>query len=134
MASSLNPYISFAGDARQAMEFYQEVFGGALTLNTYAEFGGPDTHTDKIMHGMLESDLGFVLMASDLPPGAEHKPGDNISVSLSGDDAEQLRGYWQKLSAKGTVTIPLERQMWGDEFGACVDQFGINWMVNISQA
>ncbi len=134
MASRLNPYISFAGDARQAMEFYESVFGGTLTLNTFGEFSPPDSpDADKIMHGMLETDSGFTLMGADAPPGTGHHPGDNIAVSLSGDDTEELRGYWAKLSDGGTVTVPLEKQMWGDEFGACVDQFGISWMVNITQ-
>jgi PhnB protein len=134
VASRLNPYISFAGDARQAMEFYKDVFGGNLTLSTFGEFGGEDpAETDKIMHAMLETDSGFTLMASDTPPGMEHKPGDNIAVSLSGDDAGELRGYWDKLADGGTVSVPLEKQMWGDEFGACVDRFGISWMVNIGQ-
>ena len=62
-----------------------------------------------------------------------HRPGDNIAVSLSGDDADDLRGYWEKLSDGGTVTMPLEKQMWGDEFGMCIDRFGISWMVNIGQ-
>ncbi|WP_248963326.1 VOC family protein [Sphaerisporangium perillae] len=134
MTSRLNPYISFAGNARQAMEFYKDVFGGTLTLNNYGEYGAPDSEgADKIMHGMLETDSGFTLMASDTPPGMEHNPGDNISVSLSGDDADELRGYWQKLCDGGTVSVPLEKQMWGDEFGACVDRFGIAWMVNIGR-
>jgi PhnB protein len=134
MASRLNPYISFDGDARQAMEFYERVFGGTLTLNTFGEYGAPDSgHADKIMHAMLVTDSGFTLMASDTAPGMEHNPGNNITVSLSGDDAEELRGYWEKLSDGGTVTVPLEKQMWGDEFGACVDRFGIPWMVNIGQ-
>lgn len=134
MNSRLNPYISFAGDARQAMEFYHGIFGGSLTLNTFAEFGGTDAaYASQIMHGRLESDNGFVIMASDTPPGMAHNPGDNISVSLSGDDGDELRGYWAKLSEGGTVTVPLEKQMWGDEFGACVDRFGISWMVNIGQ-
>jgi PhnB protein len=134
MASRLNPYISFDGNARQAMEFYQGVFGGALTLNTFGEFGEQDAAiTDKIMHGMLEADSGFTLMGADTPPGMEYNPGDNIAVSLSGDDAEELRGYWDKLSEGGTVTVPLEKQMWGDEFGQCVDEFGLHWMVNIAQ-
>jgi len=89
---------------------------------------------DKIMHGTLETDPGFTLMGADLPPGTAHNPGDNIAVSLSGDDADALRGYWEKLSENGTVSVPLEKQMWGDEFGMCVDPFGINWMVNVSQA
>lgn len=135
MASRLNPYISFPGSARQAMEFYKHVFGGTLTLNTYGESGAPDIpEADKIMHGMLETDSGFTLMGSDTPPGMAYNPGDNISVSLSGDDTDELRGYWEKLSAGGTVSVPLEKQMWGDEFGMCVDQFGINWMVNIAQS
>ncbi len=134
MTSRLNPYISFNGNAREAMEFYKNVFGGTLTLNTYGEFGQPDApEADKIMHGALETDLGFALMGADAPPGTTSNPGDNITVSLSGDDAEQLRDYWDKLSSGGTVSVPLEKQMWGDEFGQCVDQFGIGWMVNISQ-
>ena len=134
MASRLNPYLNFPDNARQAMEFYMSVFGGTLTLNTFGEFGEQNSpEADKIMHAMLETDSGFTLMASDLPAGMEHNPGSNIAVSLSGDDADELRGYWQKLSGDGTVSVPLERQMWGDEFGMCVDQFGIAWMVNISQ-
>jgi PhnB protein len=134
VASRLNPYISFPGDARQAMEFYKRVFGGTLTLSTFGEFGAQDSpDADKIMHGMLATDSGFTLMGADTPRGMEHNPGNNISVSLSGDDADDLRGYWDKLSNGGTVTVPLEKQMWGDEFGACVDQFGVGWMVNIGQ-
>jgi len=134
MASRLNPYISFAGDARQAMEFYESVFGGTLTLNTFGEFSPPDSPgADNIMHGMLETDSGFTIMGADTPPGMDHNSGDNVAVSLSGDDTEELRGYWAKLSDGGTVTVPLEKQMWGDEFGACVDQFGISWMVNVAQ-
>ena len=72
--------------------------------------------------------------ASDAPPGIDRQPGNNISISLSGEDADELRGYWEKLSMGGTVTTPLEKQMWGDEFGQLVDKFGISWMVNIGQA
>ncbi len=134
MASRLNPYISFADNARQAMEFYNGVFGGTLTLNTFGEYGAQDSpDADKIMHGMLETDSGFTLMGADTPSGMEHSPGTNIAVSLSGDDADELRGYWEKLSTGGTVSVPLEKQTWGDEFGMCVDQFGIGWMVNIGQ-
>ena len=134
MASRLNPYISFDGNARQAMEFYRRVFGGTLTLNTFGELDAPDTpYADKIMHGMLETPSGFTLMGADVPPGGEYQPGNNITISLSGDDADELRGYWDRLSEGGTVTVPLEKQMWGDEFGMCVDQFGVGWMVNIGQ-
>ena len=134
MASLLNPYLSFDGDARQAMEFYESVFGGTLTLSTFGEFGAADApEADKIMHGQLETASGYTIMGADVPPGVEHQPGSNIAVSLSGDDADELRGYWTRLSEGGTVTVPLEKQMWGDEFGMCADRFGIGWMVNIGQ-
>jgi PhnB protein len=88
---------------------------------------------DNIMHGMLETPQGFTLMGADTPPGMEHKPGSNMTISLSGDEADELRGYWEKLSTGGNVSMPLEKQMWGDEFGMCEDQFGVPWMVNITQ-
>jgi PhnB protein len=135
VATRLNPYISFTDNARQALEFYRGVFGGELTVNTFGDFGQADSpDANKIMHGMLVTESGLALMGADTPTGMTHNPGDNISVSLSGDDADELRGYWDKLSANGTVSVPLEKQMWGDEFGMCTDQFGINWMVNITQS
>lgn len=133
MASTLNPYLGLPDTARQAMEFYQDVFGGELTMNTFGEFGaadGPDK--DKIMHAQLVTESGFTLMASDTPTGMDYTPGSAISISLSGDDVDELRGYWAKLAEGGTVMMPLEKQMWGDEFGMVADQFGISWMVNIA--
>jgi PhnB protein len=133
VTSRLNPYLNFSGNARQALEFYQGVFGGSMTLNPYGEFEGKDSPiADQVMHGQLETDLGFTLMCADTPPGTELQAGNNVSVSLSGDDTEALRGYWQGLSEGGTVAVALEKQMWGDEFGMCIDRFGTQWMVNIA--
>ncbi|HET9142483.1 VOC family protein [Actinophytocola sp.] len=134
MASRLNPYISFTDNARQAMEFYKEVFGGTLTLNTMGEFSASPEDAEKIMHAMLETPGGYTIMGADTPTGMEHNPGTNIAVSLSGDDAAELRRYWEKLADGGTVSVPLEKQMWGDEFGMCTDKFGVGWMVNIAAA
>ncbi|MFE0652058.1 VOC family protein [Streptomyces sp. NPDC059534] len=135
MPSRLNPYINFDGDARQALGFYQGVFGGTLEVNTYGDFGAKEAGAaaDKIMHGMLETEGGFTLMAADVPPGMAFNPGTNISVSVSGEDADELRGYWDKLSSGGTIAVPLDKQMWGDVFGMCTDRFGITWLVNINQ-
>lgn len=133
MATTLNPYLNFPGTARDAMEFYEGVFGGTLTVMTFGDAGAegvPDP--TQVMHANLEAPNGFTLMASDLPLGMPHTPGSSIVVSLSGDAADELRGYWEALSAGGTVTAPLERQMWGDDFGACTDRFGVPWMVNIA--
>jgi PhnB protein len=132
MASQLNPYLGFRDTARPAMEFYQNVFGGDLRINTFAEFGAAEgAEAENVMHARLETPSGFVLMASDTPAHMEAQSGSSITVSLSGEDADELRGYWDKLSEGGTVTMPLEKQMWGDDFGMCTDRFGTPWMVNI---
>lgn len=134
MPAQLNPYISFAGNAREALTFYQSVFGGELRLNTFGEFGQSDApFADQIMHGQLQAPNGFALMGADTPPGMEYTPGSAITVSLSGD-APELRDYWNKLSEGGTVSIPLQKQIWGDEFGQCIDRFGVPWLVNIAGA
>jgi PhnB protein len=134
MASVLNPYISFDGNAREAMESYRDIFGGDLTISTFGEFGQADSPiADKVMHGQLSAPNGMVLMGADNPPDTKHEPGNNIAISLSGTDADELRGYWSKLADGGQVAVPLEKQMWGDEFGMCTDRFGIGWMVNIGQ-
>lgn len=136
MGTLLNPYISFQGSAKDAMKFYHSVFGGELTLNTFGEAQATQdpAEKDKIMHAMLTSDSGMVLMASDTPPGMDYTPGTNYSVSLSGDDEAELRGFWDKLSSGGTVTVPFEKAPWGDIFGMCVDKFGVQWMVNVTPA
>ena len=134
MAVRLNPYLSFRDDAREALEFYQSVLGGQLALSTFGEqpmFEGP-ADQDKIMHGMLETEDGLTLMASDTPSGMEFVPPAGFSVSLTGDDEPRLRKCWDGLSADGTINMPLEKAPWGDTFGMCTDRFGVNWMVNIA--
>ena len=129
----LNPYLTFAGNAREAMESYRDVFGGNLTINTFGEYGPAEgVDPDKVMHAMLVTASGFTLMASDTLPGTDYRPGNTIAISLSGTEADELRGYWSKLSDGGKVTVPLETQMWGDEFGMCTDRFGVDWMVDIT--
>ncbi len=140
MTTRLNPYLNFPGTSRQAMEFYQSVLGGDLRMNTFGEYGGAPEglQADNVMHAQLETSSGFTLMASDSPGSPDQGAGQatsearGVSLSLSGEDAEELRGYWEKLSARGSVTMPLEKQMWGDEFGMLVDEFGMTWMVNIT--
>ena len=138
MSTKLNPYLGFRDNARQAMEFYQTVFGGDLTVSTFRDFHASEdpAELDKVMHSALETPTGFNLMASDTPNSMDYKPGNNYSVSLSGDseDAAVLRGYWDRLVDGGSVTMPLEVAPWGDSFGMCVDKFGVAWLVNIAGA
>jgi PhnB protein len=85
------------------------------------------------MHGMLETDAGYTIMAADITSGMEYHPTAGFSVSLSGDTADPLRGYWEKSSASGTTTMPLQKQARGDEFGMCVDGFGVSWLIDITR-
>ncbi len=135
MAQTLNPYLNFDGNTREAMEFYQTVLGGELNVSTFGEYGAPEgVDPEGIMHAQLTTPAGFTLMASDGPPGQAVTSGSNFSISLSGDDGEALHGYWDGLADGGQVMMPLEKQMWGDEFGMLVDKFGMPWMVNIAGA
>src|SRR5687767_5782535 len=104
MASTLNPYIGFKDTARPALEFYKEVFGGELTISTFDEYGAADGDAASgVMHGQLETDQGFTLMAADTPPGMDYQEGASISISLSGDDADDLRRWWDQLSQDGAI-------------------------------
>lgn len=134
MASRLNPYLNFQGNTRQAMEFYQSVLGGELSVHTFGDSGITEgVDPEHVMHATLETPEGFTIMAADLPPGMPFEAGGPISVSVSGEDAETLQSYWDGLSAQATVIMPFEPQVWGDVFGMCLDQFGIKWMVDIVQ-
>jgi PhnB protein len=130
----LNPYLSFRDNAREAMSFYHSLFGGELTVSTFAELhaSADPSEQHKIMHSQLESTDGLVLMGADTPEGMEYRPQAGVSVSLSGEEEARLRGYWERLSEGGTVTMPLEKAPWGDTFGMCVDRFGTSWMVNVA--
>jgi PhnB protein len=135
MTVRLNPYLSFRGNAREAMEFYQSVFGGKLDVSTFADAGGmgvPDDEQGNVMHAMLEVPEVLTLMGADTPSHMDWAPATGMSVSLSGDDDATLRGWWDSLTADGKTTVPLEVAPWGDAFGMVTDKYGIDWLVNIT--
>ena len=135
MPSRLNPYISFADNARQAMEFYQQVFGGELSLNTFGEYGRRRTRRvpTRSCTACSRPTNGFTLMGADTPPGMEYQPGNNMAGQPERRRRRRAARLLGEAVAGGNVSVPLEKQMWGDEFGMCEDQFGIAWMVNIAQ-
>lgn len=136
MPTLLNPYFSFRDTAEEAMTFYRSVFGGELSISRFSEYGASEdpAEQDKVMHSMLTTGTGMVLMASDTPNSMDLTVGDNVSVSVSGDDEAVLRGWWEELGAGGTVTMPLEEAPWGGLFGMCTDRFGIHWMLSVGDA
>ena len=134
MQTKLNPYLNFKNNTREAMEFYRTVFGGKLQLSTFKEYyASQDPSEDNmIMHSVLEAENGITFMASDTPSRMEFHPGTNMSMSLSVDNEAELTGYFEQLSAGGTVTMALQKAIWGDSFGMCTDKFGVQWLVNIA--
>lgn len=132
MSITLNPYLSFQGTAKEAMEFYRSVLGGDFTSMTFAEGGMPvePQEAELLMHGQLVTPIGITLMGADSPASMPYTPGTTIAVSISGDDAETLAAYWEGLSEGGTVTMPFELAPWGDRFGMFTDRYGIDWMIN----
>ncbi len=131
MALTLNPYLAFRDDAREAMEFYRSVLGGELTLDEFGDIPemAPEGEGHLIMHAQLKTEDGMVLMASDSPSSMPYTAPAGISVSISGDDEERLQRYWDGLTEGGTVTMPFETPPWGGRFGMLRDRFGIDWMI-----
>ena len=132
---SLNPYLSFRREARDAMSFYQSVFGGELELSTFGQFEGmveDPAENDLVMHAQLTSPEGFVLMGADTPSRMEYVAPAGISVSVSGDDEASLQRYWDALADGGTVVMPFETPPWGGRFGMVTDRFGIDWMLALN--
>ena len=135
MALILNPYVNLRGTAREALEFYQAVLGGSLDITEFSAFpdmGIPDEDQHLVMHGQLETDDGFTLMVSDVPSTMPYEPPAGFSVSISGEDATKLEGFWNGLSEGGTVVMPYEAPPWGGRFGMLRDTFGVDWMVSLN--
>lgn len=136
MPVQLNPYLSFRDNARDAMEFYHTVFGGNLNIATFKDYNASQDPSEDhlVMHAQLNGENGIVFMGSDTPSRMEFTPGTNFSMSLSGSDEALLSGYFEKLADGGTITMALEKAIWGDTFGMCQDKFGVSWLVNIAPA
>lgn len=129
----VNPYIFFKGNAREAMEFYKDIFGGELTIqtNTDANATADDRPADNIMHAQL-SGGDITLMASDTSLASD--VAKKVSISLGGTDEARLTEIFNRLSEGVKVEYPLKKEFWGDTFGAVIDKYGVDWMVNISQS
>jgi len=131
----LNPCLSFRDNAREAMEYYRSIFGGELEIQTFADLhlDQDPADADKVVNAMLTTERGLVLMGADTPAAMPFTPGGSVSLSLSGDEVEELLREWNGLIAGGTVTMPLSTAPWGDTVGTCTDRFGISWFVNITE-
>lgn len=136
MQPDITPYRQFNGNAREAMEFYREVFGGELQMMPFSavhsdeEIGGAG---ELIMHAELLVEGRKLLFAADIPPVMQRMKGEDTPLAITGPAAEeaQIRSYWDRLSAGATITMPLEAVPWGAVYGALEDRYGTHWMFNI---
>lgn len=131
MASTLNPYLTFIGKAREALEFYKSVFDGELSLMPFKGVHEDLTseQEEHIMHGQLITKDGMTIMASDDPESVNESK--NVSIAVTGDDDVKFTEYFNKLCVGGKTIVPMSTQVWGDTFGMCTDKFGVRWMINV---
>jgi PhnB protein len=130
----MQPNLFFSGNAEEALEYYRSATGGEVEIRRFTELPA-DQHSapewaNKVLYGTLRSPLG-ILNAMDAPPDRAGKPGDNFALSILTTTEAQTDAVFAKLSAGGTVTMPLEKTFWSPKFGMCTDKFGIKWMVSL---
>jgi PhnB protein len=135
MAVELNAYLFFPGNTEQAIAFYQQVFGGQVTITRRGDVDPTATseqEKNQVINALL---IGgdITLRASDRED-ASADPQTRIELSLIGTDDARLRALFDGLADGGTVVTKLERQFWGDIFGSVIDKYGIGWQVNIGAA
>jgi PhnB protein len=133
----INAYIGFNGKCREAMAFYQECFGGELSLMTFGESPlaeqMPPESQNNIVHGSLTSG-NVTIMGSDMVGPQGFVPGNTVSLMIDCSSEEEINTLFAQLSASGQVTCPLGEQFWGDTIAAVVDKFGTSWLLNYSNS
>lgn len=134
MTITVTPHLNFRDSAREALEFYTSVFGGDLTIISYADMGNPDPATaDRVVWGQVAAENGFRIMAYDAYP---HLPWDQgqqpFFVSVRGRDADELQGYWEKLADGAAVIQPIGPSQWAPLYGQLTDRFGVTWVLDIA--
>ncbi|CAM3167493.1 VOC family protein [Actinomyces slackii] len=138
MTATLRPYLNFPGTTREAMTFYHEVFGGELTVASFADLGAlPADHpaADQVMHSELNGPV-VVLSAADVPEGVAPvtlNRGNDVNLAIMADDEAQVRTWFDALSQGADIEMPLGVQIWGDIYGSLTDRFGTGWMFNVRQ-
>ncbi|MFD5213960.1 VOC family protein [Microbacterium sp. NPDC058345] len=150
MSISTTTHLNFRGTARQALEFYQTVFGGEISLATYGDFGMPAEApgADRIVFGQIESADGFRVMAYDIPGQLDRAAAagstrreNGMTVtdqpffqSLRADSLDELNGYWAALAEGASVIEPLAASAWSPGFGMLTDRFGVTWVLDVRAA
>ncbi|WP_030144826.1 VOC family protein [Spirillospora albida] len=134
MTVNVVTHLNFRGEAREALTFYRTVFGGDLAVVTYKDAGNVQepSETDQVMWGQVTADNGFRVMAYDVPSTLPWNQGQNaFFVSVRGGDAEEITGYWEKLSDGATILCPLAPAQWAPLYGMLKDRYGVTWVLDV---
>jgi PhnB protein len=139
MSIVITPHLNFRGNAREALTFYQAVFGGDLMVVTYADMGavtpeqGDPATADLVTWGQVSADNGFRVMAYDVYPKLPYEQGSHsFYVSVRGTDKAELRGYWDQLADGATIAQPLSPAPWAPLYGQLTDRYGVTWVLDIA--
>jgi PhnB protein len=133
---AVNPYINFDGNTEEAFKFYQTVFGGELQITRYKDMaddmGANGEDLNKIANIALPLNENTVLMGTDVleSMGQNLTIGNNFSITLETDSADEAEELFDKLSDGGEVQMPLMETEWAEKYGDFIDKFGIHWMIN----
>lgn len=130
---SVNPYLTFNGNCREAMMFYKKCLGGKLVFQTVGESPlsekMPEKMKDCILHAALTTG-SLLLMGSDMVSENGLIKGNAVSLTLNCSNEKEARSFYKKLSAGGVATHPLEDTFWGALFGGLTDKYGNHWLLN----
>jgi PhnB protein len=135
MSVSTTTHLNFRGDARAALEFYQSVFNGEITLVSYqdAQNVQDPSEADQIMWGQVADDNGFHVMAYDVPSRIPWNQGQNsYFVSVRGKSADEITSYWKGLSEGATIVQDLAPVRWAPLYGMLKDRFGVVWVLDVT--
>lgn len=132
--NSLAPYLFFKGNCREAMKFYEKIFGGELNVMTFKDAQGgecPKGSENLVIHAHLKHGT-FVMMASDAP-GEKIQTGENVHLSLNCASMNEIETFFKALSEGGKVEHALHDTFWGARFGTLTDRYGFHWMLNFEK-
>jgi PhnB protein len=134
--TQINSYLTFNGNCREAMAFYKECLGGELMLQTIGESPMADKMPEQMKESILHSTLSkgdLVIMASDMVSDKGLIKGNSVSLMLNCGSEKEIRNYYEKLSAGGEATHPLENTFWGALFGGLTDKYGNHWLLHFQK-
>jgi PhnB protein len=133
---SVDVYLNFNGNCREAVEFYAQVFNTEKPeIMTFGdappnpEYTLPEEAKHLIMHTRLQIS-GSNVMFSDVFPGMPFAVGNNISLAFVSDNIDQIQSVFNKLKEGGTIVMELQETFWSKCYGSVTDKFGIIWQMN----